>query len=97
MLTFFVIVILAALAMQWFSLRIAGDHRCIRYECKPSVRTCEPGEEFLVLSNVANLGRRPSPSIRIEERFPKNLNVLESEQFNARGSRCRRPLRCRPI
>lgn len=85
MITFFVIVILAALAMQWFSLRIAGDHRCIRYECKPSVRTCEPGEEFLVLSNVANLGRRPSPSIRIEERFPKNLNVLESEQFNVKS------------
>ena len=84
MLTFFVIVILVAVGLQWFSLRNAGDYRNIRYECKPSVRACEPGEEFLVLSNVANLGLRPSPSIRIEEHFPKDLNVLESEQFNVK-------------
>ena len=84
MLTFFVIVILVALGLQWFTLRSAGDHQNIRYECKPSVRACEPGEEFLVLSNVANLGLRPSPSIRIEEHFPKDLNVLESEQFNVK-------------
>ena len=85
MLTFFIIVILAALGLQWFSLRRAGDHRNIRYECRPSVGACEPGEEFLVLSNVANLGRRPSPSIRIEEYFPKDLNVLESEQYNVKN------------
>ena len=84
MLTFFIIVILVALGLQWYTLRNAGDHQNIRYECKPSVRACEPGEEFLVHSNVANLGRRSSPSIRIEERFPKNLNVLESEQFNVK-------------
>ena len=84
MLTFFVIVVLVALGLQWFSLRNAGDHRNLRYECKPSVRACEPGEEFLVLSNVANLGLRPSPSVRIEEHFPKDLNVLESEQFNVK-------------
>ena len=82
MLTFFVIVILVAVGLQWFSLRNAGDYRNIRYECKPSVRACEPGEEFLVLSNVANLGLRPTPSIRIEEHFPQNLNVLEAEEFN---------------
>ena len=84
MLTFFIIVLLVALGLQWYSLRNAGDHRNIRYECKPSVRSCEPGEEFFVLSNVANLGLRPSPSIRIEEHFPKNLNVLESERFNVK-------------
>ena len=84
MLTFFAVVILVALGLQWFSLRNAGDHRNIRYECKPSVHACEPGEEFLVLSNVANLGVRPSPSIRIEEHFPQSLNVLEAEQFNVK-------------
>ena len=82
MLTFFVIVILVALALQWYTLRNAGDHQNIRYECKPSVRACEPGEEFVVHSNVSNLGLRPSPSIRIEEHFPPDLNVLEAEQFN---------------
>ena len=82
MFTFFIIVILVALALQWLSLRNASDHGNIRYECKPSVRACEPGEVFIVHSNVANLGMRPSPSIRIEEHFPQNLNVLESEQFN---------------
>ena len=84
MLAFFVIVILVALGLQWYSLRIAGDHRSIRYECRPSVRACEPGEVFLVHSNVSNLGLRPSPSIRIEEHFPNELNVLESEQFNVK-------------
>ena len=84
MLTFFVIVILVALALQWYTLRNAGDHQNIRYECKPSVRACEPGEEFVVHSDVANLGLRPSPSIRIEEHFPSDLNVLESEQFNVK-------------
>ena len=73
MLAFFVVVILVALGLQWFSLRNASDHRNIHYECKPSVRACESGEEFTVLSNVSNLGLRPSPSIRIEEHFPKNL------------------------
>ena len=84
MLIFFVIVLLAALGLQWYSLRKAGDHRYIRYECKPSVSACEPGEPFLVHSNVANLGPRPSPALRIEEHFPQNLNVLESEQFNVK-------------
>ena len=84
MLIFFVIVILVALALQWYSLRNAGDYRNIRYECKPSVRACEPGEAFFVYSIVKNLGLRPSPAIRIEERFPKNLDVLESEQFNVK-------------
>ena len=84
MLTFFVIAVLVALGLQWFSLRNASDHRNLRYECKPSVRACEPGEEFLVLSNVSNLGLRPSPSVRIEEHFPLNLNVLESEQYNVK-------------
>ncbi len=84
MLILFVIVILVALGLQWYSLRKAGDHRNIRYECKPSVRACEPGEEFLVFSNVTNLGRRSSPSLRIEEHFPQSLNVLESEQFNVK-------------
>ena len=84
MLIFFVIVILVALVLQQISLRNAGDHRNIRYECKPSVRACEPGDVFFVHSNVANLGLRPSPSIRIEERFPNKLNVLEAEQFNVK-------------
>ena len=84
MLIFFVIVILAALVLQWYSLRKAGDHRNIRYECKPSVRACEPGEMFLVFSSVANLGLRPSSSLRIEEHFPQSLNVLEAAQFNVK-------------
>ena len=84
MLIFFVFVILVALGLQWYSLRKASDHQNIRYECKPSVRACEPGETFLVLSNVANLGMRPSPALRIEEHFPKHLNVLEAEQFNVK-------------
>ena len=50
---FFAVVILVASGLQWYSLRKAGDHRNIRYDCKPSVRTCKPGEAFVVHSNVA--------------------------------------------
>ena len=84
MLILLAIVILAAIALQWYSLRNAADYRNIGYECKPSVRACEPGDAFFVYSNVSNRGRRATPSIRIEEHFPKSLQVLESEQFNVR-------------
>ena len=84
MLIFFVIVILVALGLQWYSLRKAGDHRNIRYACKPSVRACEPGEAFLVYSTVANWGLRSTPSLRIEEHFPQSLNVLEAERFSVK-------------
>ena len=84
MLALFIIAILVALGLQWYSLRNAGDHRNIRYSCRPSVRAAEPGEVFVVHSDVSNLGRRPSPSIRIEEHFPRNLTVVESAQFNGK-------------
>ena len=87
MLVFFAIFILVALALQWYSLRNAGDHRNIRYECGPSVRSCEPGEEFTVFSTVKNVGIRPSPVLRIEEHFPKELDVREAEQFNVKVHR----------
>ena len=77
-------VILAAAGLQWYSLRRAGDHQDIRYECKPSVRACEPREVFLVHSDVANLGPRSSPSLRIEEHFPRDLDVLEAERFSVK-------------
>ena len=84
MLILLVILILVAFALQRYSLHRAAEYRNIRYSCKPSVRACEPGEAFLVYSTVSNHDLRPSPSIRIEERFPKDLNVLEAEQFNVK-------------
>ncbi|MCR5808737.1 MAG: DUF58 domain-containing protein [Clostridiales bacterium] len=82
MVALLIIVILAALALQRYFVRRAKDAGNIKYVCRPSVRSCEPGEVFLVHSNVANTGKRPSAAIYIEERFPEQLNVLESEQFN---------------
>ena len=82
MLFLFILIVLVALVLQSYSLRNASDHRKIRYECKPSVRCCEPGEEFTVYSTVKNLGRRSTPLLRIEEHFPIVLEVLEAEQFN---------------
>lgn len=79
-----ILVVLVGLALQSYSLRNASDHRKIRYECKPSVRCCEPGEEFIVYSTVQNLGRRSSPLLRIEERFPIVLEVREAKQFNVK-------------
>ena len=76
-----VIVILVALVLQRIYIRNASDSGNIRYECKPSVRSCEPGTEFLVFSTVQNHSRFKTPAIRIEEHFPRSLNVLESDQF----------------
>lgn len=81
MLALFVIVILVALALQRYSVWRAQNCRDIQYECKPSVSACEPGDVFLVYSIVSNHGRRPSPAMRVEERFPKQLQVLEAEQY----------------
>lgn len=84
MLVLLVIVILVALALQRYSVWRAENCRDIRYECRPSVRACEPGDVFLVFSNVKNVGRYPSPTLRIEERFPKKLNVLEAEEYDVK-------------
>lgn len=82
MVPLFVIVIVVAFVLQRIYVRNASDSESIRYECKPSVRSCEPGTEFLVFSTVQNHSRFKTPAICVEEHFPRNLNVLESEQFN---------------
>ena len=84
MLVLFAIIIVVALIIQDYSVRNARNHDKIRYDCAPSVRSCEPGEEFLVFSVFSNLGLKPTPIVRIEERFPKELEVLEAEQFNVK-------------
>ncbi len=81
----FVIVILVALVLQRIYIRSASDSRSIRYECKPSVRSCEPGAEFLVFSTVQNHSRLRTPAIRMEEHFPHNLTVHESEEFDIKN------------
>ena len=82
MVTLLIIVIVVALALQRYSIRRAKDTKNLKYICRPSVRSCEPGEPFLVHSNVSNPGKRSSATLHIEERFPQQLCVLEAEQFN---------------
>lgn len=84
MLALFIIVILAAIALQWYFVRAAQNCREIRYDCRPSVQACEPGDVFLVYSTVSNLGRRASLTMRVEERFPMKLDVLEAEEYNVK-------------
>ena len=84
MLALFIIVILVAVALQRYTIRCAQNCRDVDYECKPSVRACEPGDVFLVYSTLINRGHRPSLMMRIEERFPRKLNVLEAEQYNVK-------------
>jgi hypothetical protein len=84
MLALFIIVILVAIVLQRYTIRCAQNCGDIHYECKPSVRACEPGDVFLVYSTVSNHGRRSSLTMRVEERFPKKLNVLEAEQYNVK-------------
>lgn len=79
-----IIVILSALALQRLFIRRAKATRGLKYACLPSVRACEPGEAFLVHSNIANPGRRSSGVIHVEEHFPQQLEVLESAQFSVK-------------
>lgn len=82
MLALFVIVILVALALQRYSVWRAQNCRDIHYACWPSVDACEAGDGFFVYSVVSNHGRRPSLPMRVEERFPKGLQVMEAEQYD---------------
>lgn len=77
-----ILVILVALALQRYFVRRAQDARNIRYECKPSVRACEPGDVFLVHSNISNTDRHATAALYIEEHFPRELKVLEAEKHN---------------
>ena len=77
-----ILVILVALVLQRYFVRRAQDVRNIRYECKPSVRACEPGDVFLVHSDLSNTGYRESAALYIEEHFPRELKVLEAGQYN---------------
>ena len=84
MLALFVIVILVAFLLQRYTVWLAQNCGNIHYDCRPSVRSCEPGDAFLVYSTVSNHGRRSSLTLRVEERFPKRLNVLEAEEYNVK-------------
>ncbi len=86
MVIFFVIVAVVAIVLQRISLRNAAKKDNILYSCKPSVPGCEPDEEFTVFSTITNLSVRPSPVLRIEERFPKQLNIASSHDFNVKVS-----------
>ena len=84
MLILLVIVILVALALQRYTVWLAQNCGDIHYDCRPSVRSCEPGDVFLVYSTVSNHGRRSSLTMRVEERFPKRLDVLEAEEYDVK-------------
>lgn len=80
----FIIAILVAFALQRYSVWAAQNCREIQYDCRPSVRACEPGDVFLVYSTVTNRGRHASLTMRVEERFPKRLQVLEAEEYDVK-------------
>lgn len=84
MLVLFVVVILVALALQRYTVWRAQNCQDIHYICNPSVLACEPGDAFLVYSIVSNHGRRSSLTLRVEEHFPKQLQVLDAEQFDVK-------------
>lgn len=86
MLVFLVIIFVLAFVIEERSIASAKQHELIEYSCKPSVDRAEPGEEFRVYSDVTNLSKRRAPVLRIEERFPKRLNITNSDHFSAKVS-----------
>lgn len=83
MLILLIVICVLALIVEKRSIISIKKHELIDYSCKPSVESAEPDEEFRVYSDVTNLSYRRAPVLRIEERFPKSLNINKLDSFNA--------------
>lgn len=78
-----IVICVLAIIVEKRSIISIKKHEQIDYSCKPSVESAEPDEEFRVYSDVTNLSYRRAPVLRIEERFPKSLNINKLDSFSA--------------
>lgn len=78
-----IVICVLAIIVEKRSIISMRKHEQIDYSCKPSVECAEPDEEFRVYSDVTNLSYRRAPVLRIEERFPKSLNINKLDSFSA--------------
>lgn len=80
MIAFFIALLVALCAAEWYSLRHSLDG--IEFECEPDKRLAEPDEELQLLTRVTNRRRRIVPFLRITQYVPlcfKSDCVLATE------------------
>ena len=73
MIVFLVVVVTFGLILELLSLK--DNFSNIKYHCIPSKGGCEPGETFQIITSVSNLGYRTIPFLKLEEVFPREINI----------------------
>ena len=76
---FFVFLIIAAAAAEYWSLGHALDG--VSHVYAPDRSLAEPGETFLLRSELVNASRRFVPFLRLEESVPEALEVVEGKDL----------------
>ena len=78
MIIFLVVLITFGTIVELLSLK--DNFSNIRYHCVPSKWGCEPGEVFQIRTTVSNYEARTIPFLRLEEIFPKEINIQGDEE-----------------
>ncbi len=77
MLIFLAVLIVFGAALELLSLKDNSSN--IRYHSVPSKYGCEPEEVFQIKTTVTNYGFRTIPFLKLEEEFPKEINIRGDE------------------
>ena len=87
MVTFLVVLILFGAVLE--ALSLWDSITDLRYHCTPSKLGCEPEEVFLLHTVLSNYGSRTISFLRMEEMFPKQINIPGVEDVTLADHRCR--------
>jgi len=74
---FFLVLVLAAVLLERYSMKNAL--RGVSHESEPSSSTVEPDEHFTVTARITNSSRRIVPFLKVQESVPRELTVHASE------------------
>lgn len=80
MIIFLVVLISFGLVLEIISLK--DNFKDVKYHSVPSKLGCEPEEVFQIITTVSNYGLKTIPFLKLEEVFPKEINVLNGVKCN---------------
>ena len=85
MIIFLVVLVTFGVILELLSLK--DNFSNIKYHCIPSKWGCDPGEVFRVITSVSNFGYRTIPFLKLEEMFPREINIqgVENELTKQRN------------
>jgi len=82
MLLFFIVFLVAALIIEWVSLK--NPLKYIEYEMAPAKKLVDPDEEFEIVSTMENARRRPILFIEIQEKMPNQIRITHERHRSRR-------------